>query len=129
MVSLSFNSLAMRSSPQVGFSAAISRMSRRRFLGTCGLPTGRDFQRQKRRNPLRCQRRTVLGWTFTRASRQKNMRPRMTNQSRGIVGPVWLYLPLLEQGELFAQEQVLGSQCAAGPGNQHEETDEIAGYG
>jgi len=51
------------------------------------------------------------------------------NQSRGIVGPVWLYLPLLEQGELFAQEQVLGSQCAAGPGNQHEETDEIAGYG
>ena len=33
MVSLSFNSLAMRSSPQVGFAAAITRMSLRRSLG------------------------------------------------------------------------------------------------
>jgi hypothetical protein len=33
MVSLSFNSLTMRSSPQVGFSAAISRMSLRKTLG------------------------------------------------------------------------------------------------
>src|SRR6516164_7662432 len=82
MVSLSFNSLAMRSSPQVGFSAAISRMSLRRSLGIRGLPTGRHFQRQKRRNPLRCQRRKVSGLTFTRASRQENMRPRMTIISR-----------------------------------------------
>jgi hypothetical protein len=29
-----------------GFSAAISRMSLRRSLGICVLPTGRDFQRQ-----------------------------------------------------------------------------------
>src|SRR6516165_2480933 len=82
MVSLSFNSLAMRSSPQVGFSAAISRMSLRRSLGNRGLPTGRDFQRQKRRNPLRCQRRKVSGLTFTKASRHENMRPRMTILSR-----------------------------------------------
>jgi len=41
------------------------------------------------------------------------------------VGAVWLQLALLEQGELFAQEEVLGSQCAARPGNEHEETDEI----
>ena len=39
---------------------------------------------------------------------------------------MWLQLALLEQGELFAQEEVLGSQCAARPGNEHEETDEIA---
>jgi hypothetical protein len=38
---------------------------------------------------------------------------------------VWLELALLEQGELFAQEKVLGSQCAARPGNEHQETDEI----
>ena len=44
----------------------------------------------------------------------------------GIIGPVWLQLPLLEQGELLAQEEVLGSECAARPGNEHEETDEIA---
>jgi hypothetical protein len=36
----------------------------------------------RRRNPLRCQRRKVLGLTFTRASRQENMRPRMTIVSR-----------------------------------------------
>src|SRR5215469_11247165 len=41
---------------QVGFSAAISRISLRRSLGIRGLPGGRDFQRQRRRNPLRCQR-------------------------------------------------------------------------
>jgi hypothetical protein len=48
------------------------------------------------------------------------------NQPSGIISAVWLHLPLLEQGELFAQEEVLGSQCAARPGNEHEETDEIA---
>ena len=47
-------------------------------------------------------------------------------QPSGIISAVWLCLPLLQQGELFAQEEILGSQCAAGPGNEHEETDEIA---
>ena len=51
MVTFTFNSLAMRSSPQVGFSAAISPMSLRRSLCIRGLPTGRDFQRHNRRNP------------------------------------------------------------------------------
>src|SRR6516164_6787003 len=37
------------------------------ILGNRGLPTGRDFQRQRRRNPLRCQRMNVSGLTFTRA--------------------------------------------------------------
>ena len=48
------------------------------------------------------------------------------NQPSGIIGAVWLHLPLLEQGELFTQEDVLGSQCAARPRNEHEEVDEIA---
>jgi len=30
---------------------------------------------------------------------------------------------------LLAQEEVLGSQCAARPSNEQEETDEIAGDG
>ena len=60
----------------------ISRISLRRSLGICGLPTGRDFQRQRRRKPLRCQRMKVSGWTFTRAPRQENMCPRMTIISR-----------------------------------------------
>jgi hypothetical protein len=51
------------------------------------------------------------------------------NQPSRIIGAVWLHLALLKQGELFAQEEVLGSECAAGPGNEHEEMDEIARYG
>src|SRR5262245_8085608 len=47
------------------------------------------------------------------------------NQPSGIIGPVWFHFALLKQRELFAQEEVLGSQCAARPGNEHEETDEI----
>jgi hypothetical protein len=41
------------------------------------------------------------------------------------VGAVWLHLALLKQGELFAQEEVFGSQRTARPGNEHEKTDEI----
>jgi hypothetical protein len=45
----SFNrsSSAMRSSPQVGFSAAIRRVRHLSFADTGGLPTSLDFQRQK----------------------------------------------------------------------------------
>src|SRR5215831_15229469 len=72
--SFSFNSLAMRSSPQVTFSAANCRINCRRFFGKPGLPVGFDFQRQNSRNPLRCQRMSVSAWTFTSAPRQGNMR-------------------------------------------------------
>ena len=59
------------------------------------------------------------------------MRPRMTITSRveSWGGPVWLPLALLEQCEMFAQEEVLGSECAARPGDEDEEVDEIARYG
>ena len=43
--------------------------------------------------------------------------------------PVCFHLALLEQGELFAQEEVLGSECAARPHTEHEEVGEIARYG
>jgi hypothetical protein len=54
---------------------------------------------------------------------------RAPNQPRRIVRPVWLHLALLEQGELFAQEEVLGCECAARPKKQAKEMDEIAGDG
>jgi hypothetical protein len=41
-------------------------------LGRRGLPTGRDFQRQNRRNPLRCHRISVSGLTTTKALRPSN---------------------------------------------------------
>src|SRR5262252_4886502 len=46
-------------------------MSIGRFLGIRGLPTDRDPQRQRRRKPLRCQRRKLSGTTFTRAPRHQ----------------------------------------------------------
>jgi hypothetical protein len=42
------------------------------LLGRRGRPVVFDFQRQTRRNPWRCQRRSVSAWTFTSASRQAN---------------------------------------------------------
>jgi len=54
----------------------------RQVLGFRGLPGDLDFQRQNRRNLLRCQRMNVSGLTFTRASRHANRRPRITIISR-----------------------------------------------
>jgi len=51
------------------------------------------------------------------------------DQPSGIIGQVWLHLALLEQRELFTQEEVLGCQRAARPRNEYEEMDEIARYG
>src|SRR5215469_17158511 len=75
--SLSFNSLAMRSWPQEGFSVAISRINCRSSLGRRGRPDGFDLQRQNRRKPLRCQRVSVFGLTFTSAARHENIRLRV----------------------------------------------------
>jgi hypothetical protein len=75
--SFSFNSLAMRSSSHEGFSIATFHISSRRSLAKRGLPVVLDFQRQKSRNPLRCQRSTVSGFTFTSASRHWNIQLRL----------------------------------------------------
>ena len=47
----------------------------------------------------------------------------------GIIGPVWLQLPFLEQRELLSQEEVLGCQRTARPRNEYEEMGEIARNG
>ena len=60
----------MRGAPQKGFARLISRISCRTSRGTLGLPgRGRDFQRQKVRNPARCHRTIVSGRTIVTASR------------------------------------------------------------
>src|SRR5256885_9772253 len=58
----------MRSAAQRGLRAAISRISAARGGG--GRRDGRERRRQKARNPARCQRRIVAGWTSKVASRQ-----------------------------------------------------------
>src|SRR3954453_8915921 len=78
----------MLCSPQVGFSAAKRRIRSRTSAVTGGLPTGLDFQRQKRRNALRCQPIKVAGLTISNALRQSNQRASLenTNLSAGVVG-------------------------------------------
>jgi hypothetical protein len=55
----------MRSAPQRGLSRAMLWMSSTVPAATRGVTAlgWHDFQRQKRRNPCRCQRSTVSGWT------------------------------------------------------------------
>jgi len=65
---LSNNSLAIRSSPHKEFSLAILRSSARSSYGIGGRP-GRDFSRQNNRQPARCQRTKVAGFTTTKAPR------------------------------------------------------------
>src|SRR5262249_1414754 len=107
MVSFSFNSLAMRSSPQVGFSAAISRMSLRRSLGIRGLPTGRDPAPEETES-LAVPAEEGIGLDVHQgATPREHAGENHHDQSSGVMGPVWFQLPLLKQGELFAQEEVL----------------------
>ena len=60
-----------RSAPQSRFSAAMRRISSTRSGDTRGVDgiVDRDFQRQSKRNPSRCQRSTVSGFTSSSASR------------------------------------------------------------
>lgn len=58
--SLSSSSFAIRSSPHEGLSRAILRIKCWSAAGIGRLPAS-DFQRQKRRKPLRCQATKVLG--------------------------------------------------------------------
>ena len=62
------NSPWIRGAPQRQFSAAKRRIRPRRGESIHGLPGCRERRRQHRRNPSRCQRSTVAGWTSTSAS-------------------------------------------------------------
>ena len=79
--SFNSNSLAMRSSPQEGFSFAIRRISACNSQGIGGRP-GRDFSRQNSFHPARCQRINVCGRTTTKASRQSKNPDRIVSAMR-----------------------------------------------
>ena len=63
MPSLTRSSAANRSSPHVRFAAAILPINCCKSMGIGGRPGVRDFQRHHNRNPLRCQRMSVSGFT------------------------------------------------------------------
>jgi hypothetical protein len=73
------NSPRMRSAPQRGFATDISRMSA--AFAVRGRPDGCERRRQRARNPARCQRRIVAGWTSKTAARHVGT----TRDARAIV--------------------------------------------
>ena len=79
--SFSRSSLAMSTSPQVGFSLPMRRIRDCACFGIGGRP-GRDFSRQHGRQPARCQRIIVSARTTTSASRQLQNRNRNANCRR-----------------------------------------------
>ena len=81
MPSLSDSSSAMRPCPQLGFSLAVVRTSVCKFFCSGGHPGPRDFQRQNRRRPARCQRTSVLGLTIASAPVQGKNRLKATSAS------------------------------------------------
>jgi len=102
---------------------AIWRINAWMSFGRRGLPTGRDFHRQNRRNPLRCHRINVSGLTTTKALRQSNHWLRKLINQRVESSARWI--ALLEQGQLFAQKQVLGLHGAPGSARPCDQSKRI----
>ena len=82
MASLRSNSLAIRSSPQVGLSRSIARISSLRFLGSAGRPRRRDFHRHNIWKAVLCHLMNVSGLTTTSAHRQSKNRASAANAKR-----------------------------------------------
>jgi len=76
------NSPWIRGAPQRQFSAVKRRIRSRHGESIHGLPGRRERRRQHRRNPSRCQRSTVAGWTSTSASLHLGHNHRKNSQSR-----------------------------------------------
>ena len=95
MPSLRSNSLAIRSSPQLGLSRSIARISALRFLGSGGRPRRRDFHRHNIRRAVRCHVMNVSGLTITRAHRQSKNRASVIIGKRvaGVVLTLSYYVP------------------------------------
>lgn len=102
----------MRSAPQRGLHPAISRMSAARVVG--GRPDRRERRRQNARNPARCQRRMVAGWTSRVASRQAGD-SRGENNREALPGRPPNAPGKLPPGndELLSKKPVLGDQFDA----------------
>lgn len=86
----------IRSAPHSRQRRAMSRMTSTVLAGRRDALRRRDPERQNRRNPIRCQRRMVSGWTIAMAPRQegRSMAP-MTNFTLSIGPSAGLLTPRL----------------------------------
>src|SRR5215475_9782930 len=117
----------MRSAPHSRPRAAMSRISWIVSRGRGDVLRGRDRRRQNRRKPVRCQRRTVSGWTRTIARRHDgNHRAPRSSFSRSTR---WSFGRLLWRRStltLVTKHRVLEYQFASGPDCVHSDSDDLA---
>ena len=124
--SFSLSSSAIRSSPQVGFSRAISLTSSRRFFGNAGRPLFRDFQVQNIRKALRCHFTNVCGFNDDQRAAPIKKPPECDHDEanrRG--GSARSNLAFLEQRELFSKKEILGDESDPGTKEQTEERQQL----
>src|SRR5438270_9913865 len=77
----------MRGAPHSALSRLIVRIKSQISAGTVGRPTRRrDFQRQYRRKPLRCQRTSVSGLKTTAALSTEGEQPIEPHEDQAICG-------------------------------------------
>ncbi len=109
--SFSDNSLAIRSSPQVGLSRASWRISSFKFFGSDGRPRLRDFHCQNIRNADRCHLMNVSGLTITGASRHSKRRPNATIVIRArVVIRRGLAFRSVKNASCLRRKKILGDQ-------------------
>ena len=124
MPSFTRSSSAIRSSPQVRFAAAIVAINCCKSAGIGGRPRARDFQRHHNRNPCRCQRMRVSGFTTVSKLRQSTGDKRDTC---GVTGPTRLHLPFQvhrRQGECGEITTDVKDGSEQRPGrSEHDKTD------
>src|SRR3977135_13190 len=100
----------IRGAPHSGLARLIFRINWRISSGTFGLPPrDRDFQRQNKRNPARCQPMTVTGFTITQGIHNAWRNPIEGGKNQAVeIGetqPPWRFSSLYN--ELLAQRQDL----------------------
>ncbi|HMF90211.1 MAG TPA: hypothetical protein VKL40_06180, partial [Candidatus Angelobacter sp.] len=98
----------------------------RRSLGKRGAPVGLDFQRQNNRNPLALSSdQRIRLYIHQRIAPGEHSVQGGHRPSGGVVRPSWFDLPLLEQRQLLAKEEILRRQGTAGMHRERSEPHQV----
>ena len=120
--SFTSSSDAIRSWPHPRFA-----INCRRSAGNRGRPRGLDFNRQNSRNPFRCHRMSVSGFTTVRSRRQSISRDSAASVTRiASSGPSRLHMPLDVQRQLLAQKEIFGGEVRTRAQHRRYELHDVA---
>jgi len=126
MPSFSFSSLAMCSSPQVGFSHTIWRINALDVFRQMGPSHWPGLPPPEQTEPLAVPSDQGLGLDHDqRVAPVEPPAQEAHEPACGIVGPVGFVFALLKQGKLLAQKQVLSLHGAPGPARHQDQSKKI----